>query len=344
MQPLLSVVIPLYNSEKYIEKCLESILNSTYKNLQIVVVDDGSVDKGAEIVRAISERDNRVILCCQKNMGVSVARNNGIKVAGGDYITFIDADDYIEKNTFSIVMNALLESDSDAAIYAMIREHDITMLYESLPWEDRTVLNKDRIENELIPLTLEAKKNQTWVSGSVWRLVFKKEKLTTKFDENVRYREDQQFCIASYAGLSNIIVCNQAKYHYVKHSVTTTESYRNGFFKESIECEEKIITILKDKHLFEKVFDHYKIQRLSTYSLCISNLFRHNAPINTDNELKYILDSFKNDKYMKWSISEILELTNKYKVVLCLLKINNAKLICKIYRRKENVRQKKIAR
>lgn len=345
MYPLLSVVVPLYNSARYIEKCLESILNSTYQNLDVIVIDDGSVDCGIDIVRKISQKDKRLrFFAGEKNKGVSAARNKGIKESRGHYLTFVDSDDYVENTTFSIVVRALQEKNSDAAIYTIVREQENHTIYESMPWENGTVLGKERIRNELIPLTLAAKRGQTWVSGSVWRLVFKREKLTVEFDENVRYREDQLFCINSYLKLSSIVVCDQARYHYVKHGITTTEKFRSNFFCESMECEEKIIKVLEANKIFDKVYDHYVIQRLSTYSLCVSNLFRYDAPENIREELQAILCSFKNDPYMRWNLKKVLGLSGKYMLVLALLALGNANLIYGVYTKKEKQRQKKLMR
>lgn len=344
MQPLLSVVIPLFNSERYIEHCLSSILNSSYQNLEVVVVDDKSTDNGLHLVYKMKEKDNRIVVIEKKNQGVSAARNAGIRETHGKYITFVDADDYIESNTYDIVMNALLSKQTDAAIYATVRELEGKHVCEPLPWQDGEILNKERIRHELLPFTLEAKKGETWVSGSVWRLVFIANKLDTYFDEHICYREDQLFCVGVYAAISSIVICNQAKYHYVKHSVTTTEKYRNHFFTESMECEQKIIDLLKKNELFEGVLDHYKIQRLSTYSLCISNLYRCDAPSSALEELPHILHEFKKDTYMHWSLSEFLKLRKKYMFVLLLLKSNCAILISRIYTHKEKKRQQNLMR
>ena len=91
-----SIIIPVYNCEKYITRCLDSLINQTYSNIEIILVNDGSNDKSEDIIKAFAKNDNRIKLYSQINQGVSVARNTGLDKATGEYIMFVDADDYIE--------------------------------------------------------------------------------------------------------------------------------------------------------------------------------------------------------------------------------------------------------
>ena len=95
----LSVIVPMYNSEKTIERCLQSIVDQTYKNLEIVLVNDGSIDKSLEICKNWENKDDRIIVVSQDNRGVSSARNNGIKHSSGELLTFVDSDDYFIKRS-----------------------------------------------------------------------------------------------------------------------------------------------------------------------------------------------------------------------------------------------------
>lgn len=116
MKPLISVIIPVYNADKYIEKCLYSLINQTYKNLELIIINDGSTDKSQKIIESIKLKENRIVLFNQSNSGVSKARNKGLEVATGKYITFIDADDYVDKNYIDILYNSILNNNSDISI------------------------------------------------------------------------------------------------------------------------------------------------------------------------------------------------------------------------------------
>ena len=100
-----SIIIPIYNSEKYLHKLLESVINQTYKDIEIILVNDGSTDNSLNICEEFRSRDNRIKICNKANGGVSSARNEGIETATGEYITFIDADDYIDKNYIEMLVN-----------------------------------------------------------------------------------------------------------------------------------------------------------------------------------------------------------------------------------------------
>ena len=109
MEDLISVVVPIYNVENYIKKCVDSILSQTYKNLEIILVDDGSPDRCGEICDKWTKKDNRIKVIHKENGGLSDARNSGIEIAKGDYLSFIDSDDYVNKDFIKILYNLLIE-------------------------------------------------------------------------------------------------------------------------------------------------------------------------------------------------------------------------------------------
>ena len=96
-QEVIDIIIPMYNAEKFIKRCLLSAINQTYKNLEIICIDDGSNDDSSNIIEELAQKDNRIVLIRQRNQGVSIARNNAIESSTGDYIMFLDSDDYMEK-------------------------------------------------------------------------------------------------------------------------------------------------------------------------------------------------------------------------------------------------------
>jgi len=119
MSVLVSVVVPVYNVEDYIGKCIESIQNQTYSNIEIVVVNDGSQDISDRIIKAKQELDSRIMYFKQENAGLSAARNTGIKNSTGDYIVFVDADDWIREDAIEILLNASAEDKSDIVVFNM---------------------------------------------------------------------------------------------------------------------------------------------------------------------------------------------------------------------------------
>ena len=113
---LVTIIVPAFNSEKYIEKCLNSILRQTYQNLEVIVVDDGSTDGTAGIIRGIAGRDHRIRLLCEENRGTSAARNYGLEEATGEYLTFVDSDDYIARDYVERLQKRCESTEADMVI------------------------------------------------------------------------------------------------------------------------------------------------------------------------------------------------------------------------------------
>lgn len=124
MNPLISVIVPVYNVEKYLARCVDSIVNQTYKNLEIIFVDDGSTDLCPQMCDDYAEKDNRIKVVHKKNGGLSDARNAGMAVATGEYISFIDSDDYVSDDFFECLLDVMNKENSDIA------ECSVVKLYE----------------------------------------------------------------------------------------------------------------------------------------------------------------------------------------------------------------------
>lgn len=124
MKDLITVVVPVYNVENYLEKCVNSIINQTYKNLEIILVDDGATDSSSKICDNLAEIDDRIKVIHKENGGLSSARNAGIDVAQGKYIGFIDSDDYIDDRMFEILYNSIIDNNADLSVcnYSWVNE------------------------------------------------------------------------------------------------------------------------------------------------------------------------------------------------------------------------------
>ena len=114
--PLVSVIVPVYNAAKFLPTCLNSIINQTYQNLEVIIINDGSTDNSPDIIEQYNEKDNRIKAFTQKNQGLSGARNTGLSKATGDYVTFVDSDDKIEPTMIEKLLSALNEAESDIAV------------------------------------------------------------------------------------------------------------------------------------------------------------------------------------------------------------------------------------
>lgn len=121
--PVVSVIVPVYKTELYLEQCIESILNQTYSNLEVILVDDGSPDRCPEICDSLSNADTRIYVMHKKNEGAALARKTGLEVSNGDYVLFLDCDDWLEPNTVSVCVHTALQDHADCVMFGYIREY-----------------------------------------------------------------------------------------------------------------------------------------------------------------------------------------------------------------------------
>ena len=175
---LISIVIPIYNVEKYLKRCVDSVINQTYKNIEIIVVNDGSNDHTQEICEKICQEDTRVILINKKNGGVSSARNKGIDLAKGEYISFCDSDDYVDQSIFEKLLKLIKENDADISMCNI----------EYIGQNGETINNYKKNEKKLI---LDRKQFISKLMDPRIYFTFPFGKLVKrKVIKDIRYRED----------------------------------------------------------------------------------------------------------------------------------------------------------
>lgn len=214
MKPELSIIVPIYNAEKYLERCIQSIIDQTYSNFELLLVDDGSSDTSIEICRQFEKADSRVKVITQKNAGVSAARNTGLDNAKGVYIGFIDSDDYIEKDFYEILYTHLVNEQADMSV---IGAYDIYANKKPKKKEQKyLVLDQERATELILEGNL--------VSVHPWSKLCKRE----LFD-GLRYpvgkiHEDSYVIIELLLRCQKIVVDTIQKYHYYHRvgSITST--------------------------------------------------------------------------------------------------------------------------
>jgi glycosyltransferase involved in cell wall biosynthesis len=210
--PLISVIVPVYNGEKYVAQCIENLLYQTYKNLEIIVVDDGSTDHSAEIAEKYPVKMIR-----QENRGLSASRNVGIHTASGEFIHFMDVDDLVNLEFYEQMMQAMVETGADMACCGFV--------FERYPHQTQ------KIERKLLVSKLEDKLWITNVSnyGACWRYLFRLSflKNTPVYFEEGRLVEDRFFSIQAVFYANRIVSVPDAVYFYKNraNSIMTTKNW-----------------------------------------------------------------------------------------------------------------------
>lgn len=218
-RPLISVIIPVYNPGKHLYKCLESIINQTYDNLEIVLVNDGSTDESAEICLNYAQQDKRIKYIYQENKGVSRARNVGIDNSSGDYYSFIDSDDYLELDTYEYLVDLIQEHQVDAVNY----EYYIT-------YKDNEVTHRIKDESYGYFERAKAQYQLVYNVAFAWNKLFSREIIEEiKFNEEILRGEDSLFARMAFDRANSVWFDSRPLIHYVQ----SEESAVRGKFRVS---------------------------------------------------------------------------------------------------------------
>lgn len=208
-QPLISVIVPIYKVEKYLDRCVESIVNQTYENLEIILVDDGSPDSCPQMCDSWAEKDNRIKVVHKENGGLSDARNVGMAVAKGEYIAFVDSDDWIEQNMISKLYDALISNGCDAASCR------VNMVWDN---GDKKPLSRE-IETKVFDNKVEAMSDLisgglNYIIQTVWNKLYKAEIIKRIPFPRGRINEDEFWTWKVIANLNSIVCINSLVYNY----------------------------------------------------------------------------------------------------------------------------------
>lgn len=253
-QPLISVIIPVYNAEKYIKKCLETLINQTYSNLEIICVDDGSTDHSVELLEMYAKKDDRIKIFTQKNAGPAAARNLALKKVTGEYISFVDADDFLQYNAYEILVNKLNENKSweliifGGNIVGEANEYFASILTTSY-CERRNckpdVIFKEKAAKPFLWLHLIKRSLLTWPNPIY-------------FDESMKLGEDQIFQFQYVPRAKNILVIEDKLYNYrIAQNASLMQLYNHRrITKTNLHFE--IVTKVVEEWKKAGLYDSYK--------------------------------------------------------------------------------------
>ena len=321
MNPLISIIIPVFNLENYLKKCVESLLSQTYSNIEILLIDDGSTDNSPAICDELNIADNRIKVYHQNNSGVSKARNYGLDKMIGEYVTFVDGDDYVSPDFIETLYNAIASNNADISTcghYRVNFDSSLKRIYNIAESDDSVILlsGTDSIKNMFYGKICSAS------SGS--KLYNK------KFFKNLRFPdyimgEDTFVVYHAFSEAKTIAHTNKSLYYYVQHEMSVTNNKSNYFkFYDYIRLYDHIMSC--DKNLGNKEYFNSLANRLIENNFWVYMKLR-NCPNMFINEKKHIEDNIKN--FRKFVISNP-EAENRVKIA-CLLSYTGMKTLNMIY-------------
>jgi len=227
MRPLVSVVLPIYNVENFLERCITSVVNQSYKNLEIILVDDGSPDKCPIICDEWAKKDDRIKVIHKQNAGLGMARNTGIENATGEFICFFDSDDFVDEATIEKCLNTMEKDESQVVVFGY-SEIDSEDNVTPVPiCSKKSLYLGDDILKELLPNLLSLNIS---AGISAWSKMYRTSALKSgniKFvSEREIVSEDAYFALEFFGKISRASVINENLYYYYKNSNSLTKSYK----------------------------------------------------------------------------------------------------------------------
>ena len=250
-EKLISVIVPLYNAEQHIKRCIASIQAQTFKNLEIIIVDDGSSDNSFNICQLLAKNDKRIKIIQQMNQGVSVARNTGIEYANGEYISFVDNDDYISPYMYEYLYKAINNKTTDMSmcdvnVTTFYPTHDSYTEYTSFKES-----NKECLKN------LYSTYNKDYIYMVVWNKLFKKEII-----KNIRFKktavEDLVFVNEILQNIKEISIVPISLYHWIQHKNSASHLFSNRF----IYCLDSYLDCYNKLYIYDKNIASYCLLKL----------------------------------------------------------------------------------
>lgn len=312
---MISVIVPIYNVEKYLDKCVESIVNQTYRDLEIILVDDGSPDNCPAMCDEWAKKDDRIKVIHKENGGLSSARNAGLDVALGEFITFADSDDYLYNQSFEYMLNAIQEYEADIAMCSTVSiDHKGNLISKNDLNRNAVYSAEEIVENFVIPL-----------NTSVWNKLFRSDCIANyRFPNGKVHGEDLVFITKLISAKTRLVTTDYIGYCYKKNpnSITNSDFSEKRF--DEVECKD--ISYDNLISAFPKYKEHALVWKFKArLNLCHAlSLINSNDFTDKEKEYKYWLKAnFKAVcPYLSIKIKlEYLFLTNFKRIYVLIYKL-----------------------
>lgn len=294
-----SVIVPAYNAEKYIERCINSLISQIYSNLEILVVDDGSKDNTPKLLDELASKDDRIFVTHKVNEGVSIARNVALSKVTGEYVLFTDSDDWLENDMVEKLVNSALDNNSDIVICGF------NNYYESEKRFEKKLLNNNNHTDFLTLITDDT----TNYGGFPWNKLIKSSRIVKYYNESIHYFENLLFFLENFQDEVKYSVVNEPLYNY---SINDTSALHSKKYSEkkisSLDALYLVIPLLPKESI-----DFHKFIFINSY-------YENYYYLKKLNKLE-LLDKYKNtvNSYYK-EIHNSKYLSKKTKIKLFILK------------------------
>lgn len=285
-----SVIVPIYNSEKWLDRCITSILKQTYSQFEVLLINDGSTDKSESICKKYCSIDNRIKYFYKSNSGVSDTRNFGIENASGKYLFFVDSDDFLEAKYLSSLLSCFDDNSIDLSIGKFIVNNNAFKNDDFVLDKSKEIITKD----SLLKLYITASKNCLY--GFLWRCAFKRDIIISnniRF-EKIKMSEDYLFIMKYIKYINFAFLCKKYVYNYNVNNLSVTANYMS-----TLQYDMEYVNDYLEKNIVKKNM-HLSFQgcKFNTYVQILQNICKNGTPYPNKKEKKDFVKSIRK-KYIK---------------------------------------------
>ena len=299
----ISIIVPIYNAEAYLAMCIDSIIGQTLTNLEIILVDDGSQDASLSICKAYEAKDARIRVVTQSNSGVSAARNKGMSLATGEYLGFVDPDDWIEPEMFEQMYNRIREEAYPICMSNYYKDDKRSSILKRLKIKPTTqALNKEEVIEHIIANMVGSEgffRSYHYIMGCVWRCLYKRSFIEAHhitFNTEVKVMEDLVFNIQALLKSEGLTLTKGAWYHYIQNPKSVLHTYNVTMWENH-----NTVHSLLEKYLVEANLDMQLRKRLDTRYIgmifdSIYNEMNRNNEVTLTHRFKKVKEICKTEK------------------------------------------------
>lgn len=324
--PAVSIIVPVYKVEAHLRQCVDSLLGQSYRNIEIILIDDGSPDKSGKICDAYASSDSRVKVIHQKNQGVSAARNAGIEQATGKWITFVDGDDWLEMSALEALMEAANQNSGiDLISFSFVLNYEEKEVSPTELYPSDCIFQTDSELQQLKTDILEKQSDQNSLRMAFCKLIHRDilMKHNIRFNPDIPLCEDSLFWFEAFHHISKAFHINRCFYHYRQNAASATYRYRPNICNE----HDRMLAALKqeiDKTPIPEIYAQgYYLKVYYAMQTCITQYFYHkDNPAGWRQRHKACRSFFRTEPYRS-ALKQLRfsELTRNHRIKLIMLKL-----------------------
>ena len=325
MKPMVSIIVPVYNAAPYLNQCVDSLTKQTLKETEIILINDGSTDDSLAVCVALAATDDRIRLIDKLNGGVSEARNDGLRAATGEYVGFVDPDDWVDEDMYERMLATLTAAQADICMCNYVKETKEGT--EPVLMKQTGIIEKDAILGDIVANVIAKpsfKSGETDIMGSVCRLLIKRELLENEniwFDKEVAFMEDLLVCVEAFLKSERIAIDDGGYYHYRVHESSVVNSYKKTFHERQVHAFRKLQSLLEREGKTDELAQRLEMRYIIIALLALANEAHKSNPQPMGAKIKNIAAILK-DPALKAILShlDLSEAESRKKLELNLMK------------------------